>query len=45
MFHLNKQDSSGDLEKTKADFKHYFELKSELEDATRQFKETGTSPP
>jgi hypothetical protein len=44
MFHLNKQDSSGDLEKTKADFKHYFELKSELEDATRQFKETGTSP-
>ena len=44
MFHLNKQDSSGDLEKTKADFKHYFELKSELEDATRQFKETGSSP-
>ena len=44
MFHLNRQDSSGDLEKTKADFKHYFELKSELEDATRQFKETGTSP-
>ena len=44
MFHLNKQDSFGDLEKTKADFKHYFELKSELEDATRQFKETGSSP-
>ena len=44
MFYLNRQDSSGDLEKTKADFKHYFELKSELEDATRQFKETGTSP-
>ena len=44
MFHLNRQDSTNDLEKTKADFKHYFELKSELEDATRQFKETGTSP-
>ena len=44
MFHLNRQDSSGDLEKTKADFERYYELKSELEDATRQFKETGASP-
>lgn len=44
MFRQNKQDSDSDREKTKADFERYYELKSELEDATRQFKETGASP-
>ena len=44
MFHLNRPDSTSDWEKTKADFEHYYELKSELEDATRQFKETASSP-
>lgn len=44
MFFLKRTDYNSGLENIDADFKHYFELKSELEDATRQFKETGSSP-
>ena len=44
MFFLKRPDYNSGLENIDADFKHYFELKSELEDATRQFKETGSSP-
>lgn len=44
MFFLKRTDYNRDIEKTVAAIDRYYELKSELDDATQQFKETGSSP-